>query len=530
MKENLRKYGAFFLALIIIAGVYMLFAGRKSGMFIDEIYTYGLSNSHYAPFLTDTMEDGSLVDKTLTRQDLLDYVNVNTGEGFDFGSVYYNQEQDVHPPLYYWLFNIVSSFTPNVFSKWTGLILDFVIFMLSLLVLYKVVLKLFKSHDNAAAAVILYGLSNLGLSCALMIRMYVLLTLLTLTFILLIICLMEKPRAYLYPLIFLNLFAGLMTQYYFVFYAFFLCLAYFIYALSKKQYKNAVLFAVSALLGVAALVAAFPACLTQLFADKLVSGGNAVQNLTDFGQYKDRLLIFYHEVQHGLKAAVCITIVLFLGLILSRKKIKAAMEEKKLSFDSLVIIVPAFITLILVAIISPVPEQRYVYNIGPVFIIAVSFLIYIIEESWGRINREFWVKKGILLLTLLFALEFARYVPPRYMYPEYNDYNEIMSQHSDEPCVFMTDNYFSTITEALAQLLYFDNFYVANDPASEGLDDYIASFGDKDECVVYIDVNSFWSSGYAPEEMLPQLIDSTDYNSYELLFKNGLTETYLLQK
>lgn len=530
MKEKLRKYGAFFLALVIIAGVYMLFASRKSGMFIDEIYTYGLSNSHYAPFLTDITEDGSLVDKTLSRQDLLDYVYVNSGEGFDFGSVYYNQVNDVHPPLYYWLFNIVSSFTPNVFSKWTGLILDFIIFMLSLLVLYKLVLKLFGSHDNALAAVILYGLSNLGLSCALMIRMYVLLTLLTLTLALLITCLMEKPRAYLYPLVFLNIFAGLMTQYYFVFYAFFLCLAYFIYALVKKEYKPAIIFAVSALLGVSALLLAFPACLTHLFADKLVSGGNAVDNLRDLGQYKQRLLIFYHEVQHGLKAAVCITLVLIAGLILSHKKLGAAFKEKKLSFDSLVIIVPAFITLILVAIISPVPEQRYVYNIGPIFIIAVSFLIYLLEESWGRINREFWVKKGILLLTMLFALEFARYIPPRYMYPEYNDYNELISQRSDEPCLFITDNYFSTITEALQQLLYFDNFYVSNDPYSQGIDRYIESFGDADECVVYIDVNDFWSSGYISEEILTKLIDSTDFNSYETLYKNGLTETYLLKK
>lgn len=530
MKEKLRKYGAFFLALVIIAGVYMLFANRKSGMFIDEIYTYGLSNSHYAPFLTDTMDDGSLIDKTLTRQDLLDYVYVNLGEGFDFGSVYYNQVNDVHPPLYYWLFNIVSSFTPEVFSKWTGLALDFVIFMLSLLVLYKLVLKLFGSHDNAAAAVILYGLSNLGLSCALMIRMYVLLTLLTLTLALLIVCLMEKPRAYLYPLVFLNLFAGLMTQYYFVFYAFFICLAYFIYALVKKDFKPAFAFAVSAVLGVAALLAAFPACLTHLFADKLVSGGNALENLGAFGQYKERLLIFYHEVQHGLKAAVCITLVLLAGILLSHRKISTAYREKKLSLDSLVVIVPAFITFILVAIISPVSEQRYVYNIGPIFIVAVSFLIYLLEKSWGQFNREFWVKKDILLLTLIFALEFARYIPPRYMYPEYREYDDLMSQHSDEPCIFMTDNYFSTITEALQQLLYFDNFFVSNDPYSQGIDRYIADFPNADECVVYIDVNDFWSSGYNAEEMLSQLIDSTDFSSYETLYKNGLTETYLLKK
>ena len=157
MKEAARRYGALALALLAVTAVCALFAVRKNGMFIDEIYTYGLSNSHYAPFLS-SVAGGDLQDVTLTRQDLLDYVTVNDGEAADFGSVYYNQTQDVHPPLYYWLFNLASSLTPGAFSKWTGLILDYVLYMLSLLVLYRLVLSLFGSRPDAVAAVILYGL------------------------------------------------------------------------------------------------------------------------------------------------------------------------------------------------------------------------------------------------------------------------------------------------------------------------------------------------------------------------------------
>ena len=62
MKEAARKYAALVLALIAVLGVCLLFSVRKSGMFIDEIYTYGLSNSHFAPFLADT-KDGDLVDR-----------------------------------------------------------------------------------------------------------------------------------------------------------------------------------------------------------------------------------------------------------------------------------------------------------------------------------------------------------------------------------------------------------------------------------------------------------------------------------
>ena len=75
MKEKFRRCWALVLVFVIVTGVCFLFAGRKSGMFIDEIYAYGLSNSHYAPFLTD-IKDGEMVGKTFTRQELFDYVAV----------------------------------------------------------------------------------------------------------------------------------------------------------------------------------------------------------------------------------------------------------------------------------------------------------------------------------------------------------------------------------------------------------------------------------------------------------------------
>ena len=133
MKEKFRRYWALVLVFVIVTGVCFMFAGRKSGMFIDEIYAYGLSNSHYAPFLTD-IKDGEMVGKTFTRQELFDYVAVTDGERFDAGSVYYNQVHDVHPPLHYWLLNAVCSLFPDTFSKWTGLALNYVLYMLTMFV------------------------------------------------------------------------------------------------------------------------------------------------------------------------------------------------------------------------------------------------------------------------------------------------------------------------------------------------------------------------------------------------------------
>ena len=86
MAKAVKKHAALLAALMIISAVCFLFASRKEGMFIDEIYSYGLANSYYAPFVTD-LKDGNMLDKVMSRQELVDYLSVGDDDGFAFGSV-----------------------------------------------------------------------------------------------------------------------------------------------------------------------------------------------------------------------------------------------------------------------------------------------------------------------------------------------------------------------------------------------------------------------------------------------------------
>ena len=536
MKEAARKYGALVLALIAVLGVCLLFSVRKSGMFIDEIYTYGLSNSHFAPFLADT-KDGDLVDKVLTRQDLLDYVTVNDGESFDFASVYDNQVRDVHPPLYYWLFNIASSLTPNVFSKWTGLVLDLVLYLGCLLLLWRLVYELYDSRDIAVAAVILYGLSGLGLSTMLMIRMYVLMTLWTLLLALLVARQLREPRPLRDLGVGLCILLGLLTQYYFVFYAFFLCAAYVLFRLGQKRWKDAGRFALCAFAGVGLMLLFFPAAIRHLTADKLVSGGNALEQLSTLSQYRTRLVFFYHEARHGLKTAVFVSLFALLGLLLSFKRLRADKGDRSREKNSLVILVPAFVTFVLVALISPVDEQRYIYNLAPIFVAAACLLLHLLRRTLGDYpGRALWQKAALAAMLLAVILQ-ARATPPKYLYPqapEYYDsyavYDALVQEHREDPVLYLTDNYSAPVTQDLGQLLTFRDLLVTNDPDSPALDRYLEQAGYPEECVVYLDVSAFWSSGYDPEVLLPELIASTEYNRWEPLYQNQLSATYVLFK
>jgi hypothetical protein len=525
MKEALRKYTAVVLMFVIVSSVCFLFSCRKSGMFIDEIYTYGLSNSSYAPYITD-IKGGDAVGQVITHDELFDYVAITGDEGFDFGSVYYNQSMDVHPPLYYWIFNIVSSFFPNSFTKWTGLVLDYVIYMLTLFFLYKLVMKLFGNRYIASAAVILYGLSLLGMSTMLMIRMYVLLTMLSVLLAWLVACIVRDFKPWLCPLVALTLLLGLLTQYYFVFYAFFLCGAYVIYALVKKQWKPLLWFVPFALGGALCLLLVFPDCLTQLSADKLVSGGNAMDNLKAVDQYAQRLSYYFSQLRHGLKAAIYLTVVAVLAVIVLFKKLRNAAKDNALCLDSLVIILPAFVVLPLVAIISPVMDQRYIYNIVPFFIVAVCLLLYWVDLALGEAKRKDLLRAAALLCVTALALFEAKSAPPEYLYPEYAEYDALVEAVSDEPCVYFTDNYFAPLTQDTIQLLYFNDFYVVDD-SCQGMLDYI---GDSQEFVAYIDISEYWSSGYDPDEIINKIAELSDYDTATLLYQNGLSATYVISK
>ena len=80
----------------------------------------------------------------------------------------------------------------------------------------------------------------------------------------------------------------------------------------------------------------------------------------------------------------------------------------------------------------------------------------------------------------------------------------------------------------MLQLMSFDEVYVTEDPASPGLQAYLAEKSSP-ECVVYVDVSSFWGSGLDPDAVLPVLLQEADYESFEAMYGFGLSEAFLLK-
>lgn len=163
---------------IILSSLFVFYMDcQKENYHIDENYSYILSNFQK---VDEVLKGGIVWDQWITPEDWNEFVSVQDGGQFDYATVYFNNTVDAHPPLFYWCLHTVCSFFPNSFNMWFGLGLNFVFYLLSLVVLYFISRRVIKNQWLALLPILLWGLSPLASDTAMFIRMYSLLTLLTL--------------------------------------------------------------------------------------------------------------------------------------------------------------------------------------------------------------------------------------------------------------------------------------------------------------------------------------------------------------
>ena len=197
----------------------------------------------------------------------MSYVAVQEGQRFDYASVYYNQTQDVHPPVFYFLLHTVCSLFPGSFTKWTGLGLNFALFGGTIAALYALGMEIFEGENSWKKSLFvcaLYAFSGEAISNATMIRMYMLLTLFTTVLALLLAKALRRPTLVRYLLIGIVIYLGMLTQYFYVIYAFLLCAVYDFYLMLRREWKYVVQFSAAALAGVGGMMLTFPCWLAQL--------------------------------------------------------------------------------------------------------------------------------------------------------------------------------------------------------------------------------------------------------------------------
>ena len=187
-KKKAIKY--LIIIILILIGIRVYFGYQKEDFFMDETFSYTLMNMkegagmvQTAPGFNNTWISGDKIKNMLT---------VSNDEILRYDTVYYNQTQDVHPPLYYFLLHTASVLSFGNFTKWTGIVLNIIIFIGICGVLYIIGKKIFKSTIWSLVLVAIYGVSTGGVFSTIFIRMYELLIFFVLLYLNKVIDILKK--------------------------------------------------------------------------------------------------------------------------------------------------------------------------------------------------------------------------------------------------------------------------------------------------------------------------------------------------
>lgn len=332
------------LALIIIAGICRFSYGffvQKAGMHSDEVWSFGLANSYYEPYIqyTDDTSAYKNINTWITNDTFEKYLTVQKGERFSFGSVYHNLSCDTHPPLYFFMLHFLCSFFPNQFIFSLGFILNMIAYIFIAIFMYKLLMLITKSKKVSLIGV-LFSTFSLGmLDMAMFVRMYLSVAAIALIYTYLNARLFferdYRKKFSSYILIGITALAGSLTDNFFLPYAFattfIMCLCWCI----KKEFKIFIKYAVSAAAGVGLSILIFPKTFLNMLASIGISIGSSnastVESVVNSSSrymsvpFQFRLALGYinkalfgHSIFNGYKsyAGIYISCALFIMIII----------------------------------------------------------------------------------------------------------------------------------------------------------------------------------------------------------------------
>ncbi len=250
---------------------------NKMNLHVDELLSYTLSNNVGSTNLT--IEEGYTYDSA--DEAYLGSLAVdNESERFNFKNVWVNQTRDVHPPLYYLILHILSSFSLGKFSIWCGAAINICFALLTLYIFRKLMLKLINDRRLMEFASIVFILSQGILHNVSFLRMYVMAMFWVISISYLFVKAWEEKNDWrLWAKIMMVAILGALTHYYCIIYLVATCIVYGICLLLERRWKEIACLSVSMAASAAVSVSVFPAMLAHMFSGS--RGTQSVDNLVN---------------------------------------------------------------------------------------------------------------------------------------------------------------------------------------------------------------------------------------------------------
>ena len=144
---------------------------------------------------------------------------------------------------------------------------------------------------------------------------------------------------------------------------------------------------------------------------------------------------------------------------------------------------------------APYLTMRYLYSPCPLVAAgaALSLDAWLLSSAPGGRGR-LTALAALAMVAALFAFDVA--MPPAYLGEKDAQQQGLIAPYAADPCVYLIKRGYTdpgranlSITADMLQLMEFEDVHVETNPASPGIASYLASKGDPNEVVLYVDVS-----------------------------------------
>lgn len=471
--KNLKIIISSFLLIIVLCGVFIrINAGKNKEYFhMDEIYSQGLIN--YSSVQISDNKD--LYNKVHTKDFFRDYIEISDKEKNDFKPIRERQLEDVHPPLYYFFLKIFTNFNLNNFSKWPGIILNIVIYVLSTFLIYLITLKLSKNKYLGFLPAILFTISPMAINHTIFIRMYEMSNFFTLLYSYVLLNILienkdikinkknnnkdkkiniksilkntDKKERKKYILLGIVTIIGVLTHYYFALFVLGTYILSLIFFLKNNRKKDLYLMTLTYILSGIIYLIIWPLRLKNV-ANRV--GGEKISLLKKIKEY---IKIIDHGYI-GISYLILILIVIFgINLLLEHRKIKKQ-EKRKIKIDNdkaveYILLFASIIYFLIAVITSPFISARYIFPVISVISIILIILMFnnvnILLKNIlkNKINIELLIIISLVLLIIYpqkYNLKKEMKKGLEYQYSDFKQVKEKIKNVYKIPLIYVYDN------------------------------------------------------------------------------------------
>ena len=534
-KENYAVFG--FLAILLLQVVMMFyFCANKQEYHIDEIYSYILSNSYHCDNLSNAND---IKNHWISGKDSFPkFVSVQTNERFAYHKTYLNNTTDAHPPFYYFILHTVCSFFPDRFSKWFGLSINIIAFVLSQILLFLISRELFNGLIWQLLPMALYGFSPIAVDIVLYIRMYSVLVLFTLLLFFVHLNMLEGKLQLPYLWCFLITFLGVFTQYFFAFSAFYLALFYCVFLWKNKKFRDLLYYSVSMISGVLLVFLVYPAAFRQTTGSSTNNVGNEVSsNFLNIAMLPERLSSYRVQFTRRMilnwkwrlfYTGVLCMILIFAAILRNKKSkksniiftqnpvnvMKNAFKHKKTMY----VFMTAMIMLLTVSTVAHISGKfsylRYLYNIMPIIFFLFVAMVYYLSYIFN-INRAV-LSAGFVFFAFIIGTEKKKKKNCEYLFEgRHRVICDTVSFLNDKPLVLLDKNTTHVLTGNFTLLSSVDRLYIT-DTDDVDIDELTVNMDVSDGVAFLVIDNTEWSEGYIGDDTVQKMVDlSENFNTYE---------------